>query len=416
MTKQSIIIKLFSIVAVILVLSGGLFSGSRFIYAISIIDEIKKEIELRAQEVKDLASTIKKYQKDLEAVGKQENTLQNQINRMNKEIAILNLNIKKTQTQIIEAGLKIDELKNQVYVKEDEIESRKEKLAHIILLMSQSEPGNLLSLAFSTKNLSDFFSQQESLANLQRDIKISLDELKTFKSELENFKKDKEAQQAELKSLNEELGSQWQITNEQKTEKDSLLKDTRNKEKEYQRIINELNRKRQDVESEINALEERLRQAIDKSKISISKGILRWPLDGRLSQGYGKPNWNAVYDFHNGIDIAAPTGTPIKAALGGKIIGVGDNGRYSYGKWIAIEHGNFSIVTLYGHLSLQKVSVGQEVKTGDIIGYVGSTGYSTGPHLHFTIFTSDSYTLMKSTKVPGLLIPIGGTLNPMEYL
>lgn len=416
MAKQSVIIKLFSVVAAILVLSGGLFSGGRFIYAVSIIDEIKKEIELRAQEVKDLAATIKKYQKDLEAVGKQENTLQNQINRMNKEIAILNLNIKKTQTQIIEAGLKIDELKNQVYVKEDEIESRKEKLAHIILLMSQSESGNLLSLAFSTKNLSDFFSQQESLANLQRDVKISLDELKTFKSELENFKKDKETQQAELKNLNEELGSQWQITNEQKTEKDSLLKDTRNKEKEYQRIINELNRKRQDVESEINALEERLRQAIDKSKISISKGILRWPLDGRLSQGYGKPNWNAVYDFHNGIDIAAPTGTPIKAALGGKIIGVGDNGRYSYGKWIAIEHSSFSIVTLYGHLSLQKVSVGQEVKTGDIIGYVGSTGYSTGPHLHFTIFTSDSYTLMKSTKVPGLLIPIGGTLNPMEYL
>ncbi len=416
MAKQSVIIKLFSVAAAILVLSGGLFSGGRFIYAVSIIDEIKKEIELRAQEVKDLAATIKKYQKDLEAVGKQENTLQNQINRMNKEIAILNLNIKKTQTQIIEAGLKIDELKNQVYVKEDEIKSRKEKLAHIILLMSQSESGNLLSLAFSTKNLSDFFSQQESLANLQRDVKVSLDELKTFKSELENFKKDKETQQAELKNLNEELGSQWQITNEQKTEKDSLLKDTRNKEKEYQRIINELNRKRQDVESEINALEERLRQAIDKSKISISKGILRWPLDGRLSQGYGKPNWNAVYDFHNGIDIAAPTGTPIKAALGGKIIGVGDNGRYSYGKWIAIEHSSFSIVTLYGHLSLQKVSVGQEVKTGDIIGYVGSTGYSTGPHLHFTIFTSDSYTLMKSTKVPGLLIPIGGTLNPMEYL
>ena len=416
MAKQSIIIKLFSVAIAILVLNGGLFFGGRFIYAVSVVDEIKKEIELRAQEIKDLAATIKKYQKDLEAVGKQENTLQNQINRMNKEIAILNLNIKKTQTQIIETGLKIDELKNQVYVKEDEIESRKEKLAHIILLMSQSESGNLLSLAFSTKNLSDFFSQQESLANLQRDVKVSLDELKTFKSVLENFKKDKETQQAELKNLNEELGNQWQITNEQKTEKDSLLKDTRNKEKEYQRIINELNRKRQDVESEINALEERLRQAIDKSKISISKGILRWPLEGRFSQGYGKPNWNAAYDFPNGIDIAAPIGTPIKAALGGKIIGVGDNGRYSYGKWIAIEHGNFSIVTLYGHLSLQKVSVGQEVKTGDIIGYVGSTGYSTGPHLHFTIFTSDSYTLMKSTKVPGLLIPIGGTLNPMEYL
>ena len=95
MAKQSVIIKLFSVAAAILGLSGGLFSGGCFIYAVTIIDEIKKENELRAKEVKDLAATIKRYQKDLKAVGKQENTLQNQINRMNKEIAILNLNIKK---------------------------------------------------------------------------------------------------------------------------------------------------------------------------------------------------------------------------------------------------------------------------------------------------------------------------------
>jgi len=156
--------------------------------------------------------------------------------------------------------------------------------------------------------------------------------------------------------------------------------------------------------------------AIDKSKLPVGKGILQWPVNGRLSQSYGKPNWNAAYDFHNGIDIAAPTGTAVKAPLSGKVIGVGDNGRYSYGKWITIDHGDFNITTLYGHLSLQKVKVGQDVKIGEIIGYVGSTGYSTGPHLHFTIYTSDSYMLKESSIVKGLMIPIGASINPMDYL
>lgn len=414
--QKSRVFNTVSFLAVGIVLSASIFYGANFVFAVSAVDEIKNQIELRAKEVKELEITIQRYRRELEANEKQENTLQNQLNKMNKEISILNLNIKKAQTEIIETGLKIEETKNEIYAKEYEIDDRKNKLANIMRLIYQAESSNFLALALSSKNLSDFFSQQEYLASLQKEIKVNLDDLKAFKSKLENFKKNHEDQQLELKVLNNELGSQWQITNEKKEEKDRLLRETKNKEKEYQRMIAELNRKREEVESEINELEEKLRQAIDRSKIIIGKGILRWPAEGRISQNYGKPNWNAAYTFHNGIDIAAPTGTPVRAALGGKIIGVGDNGRYSYGKWIAIDHGNFNITTLYGHLSLQKVSIGQEVKTGDIVGYVGSTGYSTGSHLHFTVFTSDSYTLMKSTKVQNLFIPIGGTINPMEYL
>jgi len=95
---------------------------------------------------------------------------------------------------------------------------------------------------------------------------------------------------------------------------------------------------------------------------------------------------------------------------------VGNNGKYAYGKWVSIDHGNKNITTLYGHLSLQKVSIGQDVATGDVIGYVGSTGYSTGSHLHFTVFASESYTLLNSSSVSGLKIPVGGTINPLDYL
>ncbi|MEK7493983.1 MAG: peptidoglycan DD-metalloendopeptidase family protein, partial [Patescibacteria group bacterium] len=199
--------------------------------------------------------------------------------------------------------------------------------------------------------------------------------------------------------------------------KETLLKQTKNKEKEYQRLIAEIEKQRKSTEKEVNVLEAKLRLAVDRAKLPVGSGILKWPIDDvRITQGYGKPNWKAAYDFHNGIDIGAPTGTPVRASLSGKVIGVGNNGKYAYGKWVSIDHGNMNITTLYGHLSLQKVSVGQNVVTGDIIGYVGSTGYSTGPHLHFTVFASESYMLLNSSSVPGLKIPVGGTINPIDYL
>ena len=81
--------------------------------------------------------------------------------------------------------------------------------------------------------------------------------------------------------------------------------------------------------------------------------------------------------------------------------------------WIAIEHEN-GLVTMYAHLSLQSVNVGQEVSSGAIIGYMGSTGLSTGSHLHFTVYTSSSFST-KPSKIAGTL-PIGATLNPFDYL
>jgi murein DD-endopeptidase MepM/ murein hydrolase activator NlpD len=117
-------------------------------------------------------------------------------------------------------------------------------------------------------------------------------------------------------------------------------------------------------------------------------GRFQWPVIGYISQDY----WYG----HRALDIAAPTGTPVSAADGGFVTFVGwtDVG---YGNLIRIDHGN-GFATWYGHLSQFNVVIGQAVKRGDVIGYIGSTGHSTGPHLHFEIRTSD------------------GLLNPRLYL
>lgn len=107
-----------------------------------------------------------------------------------------------------------------------------------------------------------------------------------------------------------------------------------------------------------------------------SVGGLSWPCNGTITSGYGQ-RWGRL---HAGVDISAPTGTPIYAAKGGTVIHAGPQG--AYGNLVLIDHGG-GFVTAYAHQSQIATSVGASVSGGQVIGYVGSTGRSTGPHLHF---------------------------------
>jgi len=105
-------------------------------------------------------------------------------------------------------------------------------------------------------------------------------------------------------------------------------------------------------------------------------------------------------------------GTAILAAADGKVVGTGNLGNLAYGKWIAIDHGN-GLVTLYGHLSAIGVSKGEKVTRGKTIGKMGSTGDSTGPHVHFTVYATNSYEV---TNYQGKSLPVGASVNPRQYL
>ena len=112
------------------------------------------------------------------------------------------------------------------------------------------------------------------------------------------------------------------------------------------------------------------------------RGGLMMPVRGRFSSRFGfrRHPITGVYKLHTGLDISASTGTPIRAAADGVVIF--SRRMKAYGNAVVISHGG-SVSTLYGHCSRLLVSVGQEVKKGQIIALVGSTGYSTGPHCHF---------------------------------
>lgn len=113
-----------------------------------------------------------------------------------------------------------------------------------------------------------------------------------------------------------------------------------------------------------------------------------WPVRGYLSSGYGRRSdpFTGQTSFHPGIDISAPPGTEIKAPADGVVVSVGRRG--AYGKAIVLDHG-FDIVTRYGHMQEYNVSPGQRVQRGDVIGFVGSTGRSNAPHVHYEVWVRD---------------------------
>ena len=132
-----------------------------------------------------------------------------------------------------------------------------------------------------------------------------------------------------------------------------------------------------------------LRSSSSSSASKVGSGWLTRPVTGPVSSPFGyriHPIFK-VRKLHTGIDFSAPSGEPIKAGAGGTVVQAGWRG--GYGKCVVIDHGG-GIATLYAHQSTILVSVGQTVKRGQTIGRVGSTGYSTGPHLHFEVRVNGS--------------------------
>jgi murein DD-endopeptidase MepM/ murein hydrolase activator NlpD len=219
----------------------------------------------------------------------------------------------------------------------------------------------------NTFNLAEASRQKALLDHVESQSGDALDEMRAARQDLQ-------IRQAAASRANDAASARKRDATTQLT---ALARDLRDK----QRLSSALEARIREAESEDNAaaaaegtLGSLLGGSYDPK--AISKAGLVWPIKGRITSGFGR-RWGRL---HAGIDIAAPRGTPIRAARGGTVVFSGWMG--GYGNAIIINHGG-GLATLYGHQSKRAASVGQVVKQGQVIGYVGSTGHSTGNHLHF---------------------------------
>ncbi|MDO8566298.1 MAG: peptidoglycan DD-metalloendopeptidase family protein [Candidatus Moranbacteria bacterium] len=367
---------------------------------------------------------IKAYKQIIDLKQRQGSTLANQIQSLEAQANKLQLEIDLNQQKLGDLEGNITLLSSRITEKEAVSNSQKQMLSELMRLYYSDYSNTSTTLIFSSAETLSFLNQENWTTQLSGKVSELLDSIKTLRESLVNERAVLETKKNEATTLNEQLNARNDYLESAKESKAYLLTKTQAEVNKYDNLVDDLQKQRDEIENEIEDLESGKIGTLDlKDMPAFKHGTLSYPLKKfTLSQGYGKTTYarkSGSYgkaNFHNGLDFAAPSGTPIYAALGGKVVGVGNNGRYAYGRWVAIDHGD-GIVTLYGHMSVQSVRRGQSVKEGEKIGAVGSTGNSTGPHVHFTVFSEKTFEVVPSKYVSSVKdIPIGATVNPSVYL
>jgi murein DD-endopeptidase MepM/ murein hydrolase activator NlpD len=397
-------------------------------------DELRSNITSTQANIDKLEKEITQYEKDLDVIGKEKKTLQSAVNELDVSRKKVQTSITLTQNKITQTQSTINTLSGEIKTREKLVSEHQHALAESIRLLNAEDSTTLLEILLSGTSVSEAWENIDTLRQFKRGVEERVATLNAEKSGLEKKRTEHEEQQQVLTGQKQDLSQQKTTLDINRVAKNQLLSQTKNKESTYQDILEQKRKAKIEFENALNEYESKLSYILDPSTLPpAGKGVLRWPLSKiRITQYFGNTEFakSGAYNGsgHNGVDFGIPVGTPVMAALSGTIVETGNTdayaGCYSYGKWVLIQHAN-GLSTLYGHLSDIRVSNGQSVSTGDLIGYSGNTGYSTGPHLHFTVFASGAVSVRRlgdvksKTNCANARIPVSafsGYLNPMDYL
>ena len=359
--------------------------------------------------------SLTSYAADLNELQDQKNVLQEQIDETNqelnnvneeltqnlKQIAKLDESIEKTNNTLNDLNNNITSMQSEIDKIEKDLKKttkkykkQKKLLDSRIIAMYETESNNYLDAIVGTRSITDFISSYYLISEITA---YDMDLLETVEKE----KNEIEQKDAALKEQKEKLETEKRTS--QKTEialsntkllRENYISKLSEEEKQIQAKIDEYNNQINEVEAEIRALAATINFGED-----YRGGQMQWPIYGhyKITSNYGMRVHpiTGVYKLHTGVDISATIGTDFTAIADGVVVKAEPN--RAYGNMVIIDHGG-GVQTLYAHGSQIVATLGQEVKAGDVVLKVGSTGYSTGPHAHFEVRIN------------------GNPVNPLEYV
>lgn len=358
-----------------------------------------ESIAQKKDEISQAKEERKKLQQGL-------NDIKNMVKELEKSKSSLKNYVKELDSQLMGVQAKIEELKELISEKEAEIEKTKKELEEAIAIEEKQyeemkirikfmyEKGNqfYLDMMLGAESFGDMLNKAQYVESISAYDRAKLEEFQLNRELIEVCKEELEEEEAllqEAKAAVEKEQENLEILIDSKEKEIAVFEgDIAKKEasiKEYEAYIRE-------QDETIAALEKALREMEGTSGLKYDGGMFKWPAPSytRITSPFGWRKHPVYGDqrFHNGVDMAAPGGSPILAAYDGTVAAAGYSS--TMGNYIYINHGS-GLVTIYMHASALYVSAGQNVSKGDKIAAVGTTGTSTGNHLHFGVRLNGSY-------------------------
>ena len=384
--------KLFKIILLFVVI----FSIPIFFSRADTASELQNKISQKDSDIQKLEQEISDYQTQLDSLGKQKSSLSVSIKELDLTNKKLVTDIAVTQKKIDKTNLTIQSLSSDIGVKQDTIANHEESIALGIEKTNEFEQGNIIQTLLSENDFTLIWNDIDNIATVQEKIRQDVVKLKEIKGQLEDTKNKTVTAKNELVALKSKLADQQKIVIQNTNEKNKLLRQTKNSEANYQKLLKDRMAQRDAFEKELRDYESQLQYILDPSKLP-SSGVLSWPLSNIfITQLFGKTvDSKRLYasGSHSGVDFRASVGTPVMAMADGTVLGTGDTdltcSGASFGKFVFIKY-NDGLSSTFGHLSLIKVNEGQKIKRGEVVAYSGDTGHATGPHLHVSLYASDA--------------------------
>lgn len=388
--------KMYLKVVSILVIATVILNTVSISYAASSISNQKNELNQKIQETKD----------NLNEVNSQKEESQNKVNDLSSQIDSYESQIDSLTSEIETKTNEVNELQKKL----DELEAEREKnqslLDERLVTLYESGEVSYLDMLLSSTDLTEFISSyymietltaadKELIQNLENDKK----EIADTQEKVNNSLSEIETKKSELETVQQQLSD---AKDEEQTKVDKLTEQSHDLEsdvEEYEKKMKELDAKEKAQEAALQKKYEEAKKKAEQGNSSgsssnsggssssgsavSSKGFIRPVKTGSITATM----YYSSGKYHGAVDFGVSVGTPVYAAADGIVVTSTWGGSDSYGYYIKIKHYN-GLYTLYAHGSSLVVSVGQEVKQGQLIMYSGNTGNSTGPHLHFEVRVS----------------------------
>ncbi len=335
------------------------------------VSEKKRILEDINEQKSTLSEKIKQARlKELEA-SKTLRQIDHKLTDARKQVAVQSRYLSSNQEAWKKTKARLDELNDKKAIVEEKAKERvvaiykKSQLRFIDSLIRSQSPTDYMDYLYFQRKVIDFDKK------LLDTLKSQSEDIAKYGTSLEEETKRIEQITSKLKNIEED------IVYQQKKQKEILSK-LRQETAMYESSERQLERESIKLVYKISEL------STGKNDNPESTGSFSYPVRAPITSPFG-PRRHPIFgvrSMHSGIDLAAPYGTPIKASEGGVVIYSGWYG--GYGKVVILDHAK-GFSTLYAHLSSTKVTVGARVKQGEVVGFEGSTGYATGPHLHFEV-------------------------------